>query len=61
MILAGVMLLQHVGEGEAAQRIERAVRATIAEGEFVTPDIRKDSGYGTGDFSDAVIRKLKAG
>jgi isocitrate/isopropylmalate dehydrogenase len=38
-MLAGAMLLRHVGEAEAGERLEDAVAATIADG-VVTADLR---------------------
>ena len=35
------MMLDHLGEAEAAERIRRAVRAVYAEGAHLTADIRK--------------------
>lgn len=42
MILSGAMMLRHLGEIEAAERVERAVAAVIREGEKVTYDLRPD-------------------
>jgi isocitrate dehydrogenase (NAD+) len=39
LILSGAMMLDHLGEVEAAQRIRDAVRAVIREGRAVTPDL----------------------
>ena len=39
MLASTVMLLEHVGESEAAQRLERAVHETVAAGEILTPDM----------------------
>jgi isocitrate dehydrogenase (NAD+) len=39
MILCGAMLLERLGETEAAQRIRDAVRSVIKEGRAVTPDL----------------------
>jgi isocitrate dehydrogenase (NAD+) len=58
MILAGAMLLEHIGEPAAARKIEQAVREVIREGDIVTPDLRKDSPYGTQDIAEAIIRKV---
>lgn len=60
MILASSMMLDHVGERSAAERIETAVRAVIREGRVLTPDLRKDSGYGTQQMTAAIIAKLNA-
>ena len=59
-IMAGVMMLEHIGELDAARRIEQAVRAVIAEGVHVTPDLNPQSRYGTDDLADAVIARLSA-
>ncbi|MFN5745812.1 MAG: isocitrate/isopropylmalate dehydrogenase family protein [Methylococcaceae bacterium] len=58
MILAGAMMLEHLGEIAAARKIEQAVRDVIREGDKVTPDLRKDSPYGTSDIADAIIARL---
>lgn len=58
MILAGAMMLEHLGEIAAARKIEQAVREVIREGDKVTPDLRKDSPYGTSDIADAIIARL---
>jgi isocitrate dehydrogenase (NAD+) len=39
LILSGAMMLDHLGETEAAQRIRDAVRIVIREGRIVTPDL----------------------
>jgi len=58
MILAGSMMLEHLGEVESAKRIERTVRAVIREGETLTPDLKEGSVHGTQDVADAIIAKL---
>ena len=58
MILAATMMLEHIGEAAAARRIEQAVREVIREGVYVTPDLKSDSTYGTGDIADAIIKRL---
>ncbi len=39
-ILASVMMLEYIGEFEAAKKIEKALASVIAEGKFVTKDIK---------------------
>lgn len=39
-ILSGVLMLRHLGEEKAADRLERAVADVIQEGRFVTYDLR---------------------
>ncbi len=62
MILSGKLMLEHLGEAEAAERLESAVAAVIAEGESVTYDMkpsREDpSAVGTAEYADAIIDKL---
>ena len=41
MILSAAMMLDHLGETGAANKVRRAVRETIAAGEQVTADIKK--------------------
>lgn len=43
-ILSAAMMLDHIGELDAAQRIRDAVRKVYAEGEVLTADIRKATG-----------------
>ncbi len=65
MILSGVMMLRHLGEKEAANRVERAVATVIAEGKNVTYDLKPNPGngkaVGTSQVADAIIEKLKEG
>jgi isocitrate dehydrogenase (NAD+) len=64
MILSGKLMLEHLGEDGAAQRLEAAVAAVIAEGERVTYDMkpRRDdpTAVGTSEYADAIIDKLEA-
>jgi isocitrate dehydrogenase (NAD+) len=57
-ILAGAMMLEHIGEAEAARRIEQAVRDVIREGVCLTPDLKKGSTHGTDDLAAAIVKKL---
>ncbi len=63
MMLSGVLMLRHLGESEAADRVERAIAQVIAEGEFVTYDMKADrndpTAVGTSQVADAVIQKMK--
>lgn len=58
LILAGVMMLRHLGEENAATRIETAVREVLKEGKEVTRDINPNSSYGTIEMTKAIIRRL---
>jgi len=63
MMLSGVLMLNHLGETDAAERLEKAIAAVIREGKAVTYDMkptRDDPGaVGTSQVADAVIEKLK--
>ena len=62
MILSGKLMLEHIGERDAAARLESAVAAVIAEGQSVTYDLkaRRDdpTAVGTAEYADAIIDKL---
>ena len=49
-------MLRHLGEREAADRIEGAVLSLFAGGERVTRDI--GGSLGTSEFADAVIEEM---
>jgi isocitrate dehydrogenase (NAD+) len=63
MMLSGVMMLRYLNEAEAADRLEGAIAAVIAEGAQVTYDMKPspdDPGVvGTSQVADAVIARLK--
>ena len=58
LILSAVMMLRHLGENTAADRIERAVLELLAGGRLVTYDLGGE--LGTSEFADAVIDKMNA-
>ncbi len=64
MILSAAMMLDHLGENDAANRIRAAVSATLDEGKQVTGDVRRaqtgsvEGAVGTQAFADAVIAHL---
>jgi isocitrate dehydrogenase (NAD+) len=62
MILSGKLMLDHLGERDAAQRLEDAVAAVIAEGKAVTYDMKPSrddpTAVGTSEYADAIIEKL---
>ena len=59
VMMAGVMMLNHLGEHDAAQRMQHAIEGVIAEGKYVTPDLNPNSPYGTREMADAIIAALK--
>ena len=61
MMLSGVLMLNYIGEKEAADRMEKAIASVIAEGKDVTYDLKLNSSQpsvGTSQVADAVIQKL---
>ncbi|SMF93361.1 isocitrate dehydrogenase (NAD+) [Methylomagnum ishizawai] len=58
MILAGAMMMEHIGELAAARRIEQAVREVIREGKYVTPDLNPESTCGTAQMAEAICAKI---
>ncbi len=63
VILSGMLMLRHLGETDAANRLEKAVADVIAEGKHVTYDLKADrndpTAVGTREMADAIIAKLK--
>lgn len=63
-ILSAAMMLDHLGELDAADRIRRAVRAVYAEGEHLTGDIRRTTrssapAASCTEFTEALIAALE--
>ncbi len=58
ILLAGTMMLRHLGDLERASKIERALEAVIREGKQVTRDLNPASGVGTTEMRDAIIEHL---
>jgi isocitrate dehydrogenase (NAD+) len=62
LILSGMLMLKHLGETDAAQRLEKAVADVIAEGKSVTYDLKADrddpSAVGTRQMAEAICRRL---
>jgi isocitrate dehydrogenase (NAD+) len=63
MILSGVMMLIHLGEKEAALRLQQAVASVIEEGTYVTYDMKPTpddpTSATTSRVADAIIEKLR--
>ena len=58
LILSGALMLRHLGETSAADAVEFAVRAVIAEGQTVTYDLGGSAG--TREFGEAVAARVRA-
>jgi len=62
LMLSGMLMLRHLDEEEAADRLESAIATVIKEGENVTYDLKPTrddpSAVGTSEYADAVIDAL---
>lgn len=56
LMLSGVLMLRHLGEKEAADRMEQAIRKTVAAGQTVTGDLGGSAT--TREYTDALIAAL---
>jgi isocitrate dehydrogenase (NAD+) len=63
-LLSGMLMLRHLGEEEAADRLEGAIAEVIREGESVTYDMKPSrddpTAVGTSEVADAIVDKLGA-
>ncbi len=62
LILSAMLMLHHLGEESAANRLESAIAAVIAEGKYVTYDLKPNrddpTAVGTQEMADAICRRL---
>ncbi|MBM3309018.1 MAG: isocitrate/isopropylmalate dehydrogenase family protein [Candidatus Altiarchaeales archaeon] len=62
LILSGVLMLKHIGEEKAADKLEKAVAGVIKEGKSVTYDMKPSrddpTAVGTKEMAEAIIRKM---
>jgi len=65
LILSGVLMLRHIGESEAAKRLEEAVATVIHEGRYVTYDLKpfheQGRAVGTQEMAEEIIKKIRRG
>ena len=57
ILMSGIMMLRHIGETDAAIRVEKAMMEVFIEGETRTKDLGGSSK--TAEFAQAIIDKLK--
>lgn len=57
LLMSGIMMLDHIGEMDAARRVESALHRVYREGKSLTRDVRGTAT--TAEFTAAVIRALK--
>src|ERR687896_253527 len=64
MMLSGVLMLRHLGEVGAADRLEKAIAGVIREGKYVTYDMKPSrddpTAVGTSEVADGVIEQIEA-
>ncbi len=59
LLMSGIMMLHHLGESSAAQRIQAALEKVYREGQHATRDLGGTAG--TKEFTDAVIAAVPVG
>jgi isocitrate dehydrogenase (NAD+) len=63
-LLSGVLMLRHLDEPVAADRLEQAIAELIAEGRHVTYDMKPSrddpTAVGTSEVADALVELLQA-
>jgi len=61
-ILSAALMLRHLGQADAAERVEAAVRSVIAEGRWVTADLKPSPGdpsaAGTREMAQAIAERV---
>ena len=56
VILSSVLMLRHLGEADAADRIDRAIGAVLADGKYLTPDLGGSAS--TSEMAGAIAERL---
>jgi len=57
MLLAGCMMLEHIGQRDVSTRVRNAVKATLEAREAVTPDAGGSAR--TEEYADAIVANLR--
>jgi isocitrate dehydrogenase (NAD+) len=55
VMMAGVMMLNHLGEHDAATKMLNAIQKVVNEGVYVTPDLNPNSQCGTKEMGQAIV------
>ncbi len=62
IMLSGIMMLRHIGETTAAEKLDNALAAVIKEGKSVTYDMKPvpddSTAATTSGVADAIISKI---
>jgi isocitrate dehydrogenase (NAD+) len=63
LILSGMLMLRHLGETAAGDRLEQALADVIAEGKYVTYDLKPSrddpTAVGTREMADAICQRMR--
>ena len=59
VVLAGALMLDHMGEAKAATAVRDALKGVLKEGEKVTRDLNPQSGVSTTEMTEAIIASLE--
>ena len=59
VMMAGVMMLNHLGEHEAADRMLKAIEKVVNAGVYVTPDLNPNSTTGTKEMGQAIVDAME--
>jgi isocitrate dehydrogenase (NAD+) len=60
LILGAAMMLNHLGETVAAEKIYKAIRETLRNPKEVTRDLNPNSNVGTKQFADFIVQHIKS-
>jgi isocitrate dehydrogenase (NAD+) len=58
-MMSSVMMLTHLGETEAAHKLQRSIEKVYAEGSHLTGDVGGSAS--TEEFTEAVVKTIKEG
>jgi isocitrate dehydrogenase (NAD+) len=59
MILAGAMMLDHIGEMKAAETIRNSIASVLKEGKKLTKDLSPNRYVGTKEFTEEILENIK--
>ena len=59
LILAAAMMLRHLGESSAAEKIEASVAGVLKDGKRVTRDLKPLNPVGTREMTEAIIERVR--
>lgn len=59
LMMSSVMMLRHLGENDAAHKLQSSIEAVYAEGKHLTGDVGGSAS--TEEFTEAVVKQIKEG